>query len=80
MYFKPSFVNRQSKEYFENAVRKAISPGGDSDTLACMAGAISQAYYKSIPKFIIDKVYESLDDRLGRIAGEFTARSCKDLL
>jgi ADP-ribosylglycohydrolase len=50
MYFKPSFVNRQSKEYFENAVRKAISPGGDSDTLACMAGAIFPGLLQIHPK------------------------------
>ena len=32
---------------YEDAVRKAISLGGDSDTLACMAGGIAQAYYRT---------------------------------
>jgi ADP-ribosylglycohydrolase len=67
-------------ENFEDAVRKAISLGGDSDTLACLAGAISQAYYKSIPQFIVETVYDKLDNRLGRITGEFTARYCKGLI
>ena len=34
---------------YEDAIRKAISLGGDSDTLACIAGGISHAFYKEIP-------------------------------
>ncbi len=34
---------------FEDAIRKAISIGGDSDTIACITGAIAGAYYE-IPK------------------------------
>jgi ADP-ribosylglycohydrolase len=34
---------------FEHAVRLAISLGGDSDTLACMAGGIAQAFYGGVP-------------------------------
>ena len=34
---------------FEDAVRKAISLGGDSDTLACMAGGIAQAFFGGVP-------------------------------
>ena len=30
---------------FEDAIRNAISLGGDSDTLACMCGSIAEAYY-----------------------------------
>ncbi|HUX50783.1 MAG TPA: ADP-ribosylglycohydrolase family protein [Spirochaetia bacterium] len=30
---------------FEDAIRNAVSLGGDSDTLACIAGAIAEAYY-----------------------------------
>ncbi len=30
---------------FEDSIRNAISLGGDSDTIACMTGAISEAYY-----------------------------------
>ncbi|HOF16349.1 MAG TPA: ADP-ribosylglycohydrolase family protein [Bacteroidales bacterium] len=39
---------------YENAIRLAISLGGDSDTLACMTGGIAAAYYKEIPAGIID--------------------------
>jgi len=38
---------------FEDAIRNAISIGGDSDTVACIAGGIAEAYYKEIPDWII---------------------------
>jgi len=41
---------------FEDAIRKAVSLGGDSDTLACITGGIAEAYYKDIPKAIADRV------------------------
>lgn len=37
---------------FENAVRLAISLGGDSDTIACIAGAIAEARFGFIPEHI----------------------------
>jgi ADP-ribosylglycohydrolase len=43
-------------ENFEDAIRKAVSLGGDSDTLACITGGIAEAYYKDIPKAIADRV------------------------
>lgn len=51
----------ESSDY-ENAIRKAISIGGDSDTLACMAGAISEAFYgiENIPYEIIKQTTEIL--------------------
>lgn len=36
---------------FEDCIRKAISIGGDSDTIACMAGAVAGAYY-GVPESI----------------------------
>lgn len=36
---------------FEDAIKKAISIGGDTDTIACMTGAIAEAYY-GIPQNI----------------------------
>jgi ADP-ribosylglycohydrolase len=37
---------------YESALRLSISLGGDSDTLACMAGGIAAAFYRSIPEQI----------------------------
>ena len=45
----------------EDAVRNAVSIGGDSDTIACIAGAIAEAYYKSIPDFVMTEVKKRLD-------------------
>jgi ADP-ribosylglycohydrolase len=56
---------------FEDAVRKAISLGGDSDTLACMAGGIAQAFFGGVPQVITGRVYELLDVQLGNTTRKF---------
>ena len=57
---------------FEYAVRKAISLRGDSDTLACMAGGIAQGVFGGVPEAITNRVYEVLDDHLGKVTRKFT--------
>jgi ADP-ribosylglycohydrolase len=59
---------------YEDAIRKAISIGGDSDTIACIAGGIAQAYYKFIPKYIITEVRARLYPELLAILDEFAAK------
>lgn len=44
---------------FEDAIRKAISVGGDSDTIACMTGGIAEAFY-GIPDEIKEKAFAIL--------------------
>jgi ADP-ribosylglycohydrolase len=56
---------------YEDAVRKAVSLGGDSDTLACMAGGIAQAFYKVIPGYIIKETRKRLDSELLKVVDEF---------
>lgn len=56
---------------FEDAIRNAISLGGDSDTLACITGGIAQAFYKSIPEKIVTEVYERLPVEFESILDEF---------
>ena len=46
---------------FEDAIRNAISIGGDSDTIAAMTGSIAEAYY-GIPAKIRDHVLTFLDE------------------
>ena len=48
---------------FENAVRLAVSLGGDSDTIAAIAGSIAEGFY-GIPKNIRTKGLSLLDDNL----------------
>ena len=38
---------------FEEAIRLAVSLGGDSDTIACITGSIAQPYYTDISDEII---------------------------
>ena len=65
-------------DHFEDAIRKAVSIGGDSDTIACIAGGIAHAYYKQIPDPIVDQVYRTLDSRLRRIVTLFCNKySCQ---
>lgn len=55
----------ESKD-FEDAIRNAISIGGDSDTLAAITGGIAEAYY-GIPTEIRKHALTFLDERLLKI-------------
>lgn len=50
-------------EDFEDAIRNAISLGGDGDTQACIAGAIAEAYF-GIPEELEEEIFEYIDDEL----------------
>ncbi len=56
---------------FENAVRKAVSIGGDSDTIACIAGGIAEAFYGGVPEDIRSEVMVRLDKDMIKIVSEF---------
>jgi ADP-ribosylglycohydrolase len=56
---------------YENAIRLAISIGGDSDTLACITGGIAAAYYKEIPQIIIENVRAVLPEEFLAIIDAF---------
>ena len=58
---------------FEDAIRNAISIGGDSDTLAAITGGIAEAYY-GIPEAIRKHALTFLDERLLGILNAFEAR------
>jgi ADP-ribosylglycohydrolase len=59
---------------YEDAIRNAVSLGGDSDTLACIAGGIAHAYYGGVPGFILVKVKEILSPQLWKITEGFCRR------
>lgn len=48
---------------YEDAIRTAISVGGDSDTLAAITGSIAEAYY-GVPEDLKQKALTYLDDGL----------------
>ena len=59
---------------YEDAVRNAISLGGDADTLACITGAVAEAHFGGVPAHITRPALEILDDRLRRVALTFCER------
>lgn len=46
---------------FEDCIRTAVSIGGDSDTIACIAGSIAEAYY-GIPNWIKQGIKKYLSE------------------
>ncbi len=55
---------------FEDAIRTAVSLGGDSDTLAAITGSIAEAYY-GVPEDIKEKALAYLDSELRSIYEEW---------
>ena len=55
---------------FEDAIRNAISVGGDSDTLAAITGGVAEAFY-GVPAPLRLRAESFLDGRLKEIYGQF---------
>ena len=78
MYSVPPAIEAffETKDY-ESCIRRAISLGGDSDTIAAIAGGIAEAYYKEIPPHIVSKGKLILDSGLKRVLNQFEEKYCK---
>lgn len=59
---------------FEDAIRNAVSLGGDTDTLTCITGGIAQAFYDGVPDHIVQATLDHLDDHLREITLEFSQK------
>jgi ADP-ribosylglycohydrolase len=59
----------EGKDY-EDVIRLAVSLGGDSDTIACMAGGIAEAYY-GMPEAFRKMELEHLDQDCRNIVHDF---------
>ncbi|MCB9419773.1 MAG: ADP-ribosylglycohydrolase family protein [Ardenticatenaceae bacterium] len=55
----------------EDAIRKAVSLGGDTDTMGCIAGGIAEAFYGQIPPKITSEVRRRLPDEFLTIIDTF---------
>lgn len=61
---------------FEDAIRLAVSLGGDSDTLTCITGGIAEAFYKDgVTPGMMRKVRALLDADLWKVVEEFRKRT-----
>jgi ADP-ribosylglycohydrolase len=61
-------------EDFEDAIRNAVSLGGDADTQGCIAGGIAEAYYRQIPDDILREVRKRTAKELWEKAVEFSRK------
>lgn len=59
---------------FEDAVRNAVSLGGDADTLAAITGAIAQAHYGAVPTPLREWVRWRLPHDLWEVVERFEHR------
>lgn len=63
-------------ESFEDVIRAAVSVGGDSDTIAAMAGSIAEAYY-GIPTVLAEAALSYLETPLRSVTERFVQRFVK---
>jgi len=61
---------------YEVTVRNAVSLGGDSDTLACIAGSIAEAFYGGVPETVRAEVQARLTPDLWQRVAAFEQRYC----
>ena len=59
---------------FEDAIRKAISLGGDADTLAAITGSIAEAFYGGVPQEIVDEVQPRVPEELWDVVKRFSQK------
>lgn len=57
---------------YEDAIRNAVSVGGDSDTIAAITGGIALAFYKEMPQDIVTEIEKRLPDDMLEICRDFT--------
>jgi ADP-ribosylglycohydrolase len=66
----PALAAAVEADNFENAVRTAVGLGGDTDTLACIAGALAEALH-GLPRDMADKARGYLTDDLRAVLARF---------
>jgi len=59
---------------YEDAIRNAISLGGDADTLACIAGGVAEAFYRGVPAEIANVAMSRLDPDMISVLERFQNR------
>ena len=63
----PAIIAFLDSTDFEDAIRKAVSLGGDSDTLACITGGVAEAFYKEIPRAMAERIHSRLPQEFVKI-------------
>ena len=68
---RPALISFLNSNSFEDAIRNAVSFGGDTDTITSICGAISEAYYKEIPSEILNKANSFLPEEFKILLNDF---------
>ena len=63
---------------YEDAVRNAVSVGGDSDTIAAITGGIALAFYKEMPPAVVAGIEKRLPSDMLGICRQFSG-ACPEL-
>ena len=58
---------------FEEAIRLAVSLGGDADTLAAITGAVAEAFFGGIPGWMVGEVKKRLPGEMWEVVEEFNS-------
>jgi ADP-ribosylglycohydrolase len=69
-----SIISFLDADSFEAAVRNAVSLGGDTDTMACIAGAIAEAHFGGLPEAIEREVRQRLPAEFIQVIERFAER------
>jgi ADP-ribosylglycohydrolase len=70
----PAIIAFVESDDFEDAIRKAISLGGDADTLAAITGSIAEAYYGGVPEQIAVEVKQRTPHKLWEVVEQFSEK------
>jgi len=71
----PAIVCFLESNNFEDAIRRAVSVGGDSDTLACITGGIAEAYYGLLPEEMVSRAKRPFPKIFNDILSEMKERT-----
>ena len=67
---RPAIIAFLESTSFEDALRNAVSLGGDCDTIANITCSIAEAYYKDIPNSIVEKAKSYLPNEFVELLNE----------
>ena len=68
---QPAFAAFMEASDYEEAIRLAIAIGGPSNTIASIAGALAEAYFKHIPKSITRRALSRITPEMQSILNAF---------
>jgi len=69
----PALIAFLESGHFEDAIRKAVSLGGDADTLGAITGSVAEAYY-GVPRSIAAELHARVLPELWAVVERFSAR------